>query len=82
MADEQKEHKYKIIINGEETITEQHILTYEAVVQLAFPNSDPETIYSITFEKAKQPHAGDLVAGQQVEIKHGTEFDVTPTGKS
>ena len=73
---------YRIVVNGQpETITSE-ILTYADVVQLAFPNGEANTIYRVTFRKAKHPHEGTLVEGQSVEIKEGTIFDVTPTGKS
>jgi hypothetical protein len=58
------------------------VLSYDEVVRLAFPEPDPQTIYSVSFEKAKHPHEGDLVSGQTVAIKDGTEFDVDDTGRS
>lgn len=57
-------------------------MTYEQVVKVAYPHGEPGTEYTVTFDKAKEPRDGDLVAGQSVEIKEDTEFDVTPTGKS
>ena len=80
-TEDTKEKKYKIIVNGEEKTVETEVLMDEEVVRLAYP--DPgDKIYSVSFEKAKEPKEGELVAGQSVEIKEGTEFDVTPTGKS
>ena len=74
---------YRIVVNGEEKTVKSDVVSYEEVVLLAYPEPPmPNAIYSVTFEKAKEPHAGDLVRGQTVEIKEGTEFDVTPTGKS
>jgi hypothetical protein len=73
---------YQILVNGEHKTVERDVLTYETVVDIAFPGHDPTTIYSVSFERAKEPPEGELVAGQQVTIKNGTEFDVTPTGKS
>jgi hypothetical protein len=75
------EKEYRIFVNGVEKTTRKEVLTYEEVVHFAYP--DPgDKIYSVSFEKAKEPKEGELVAGQSVEIKEGTEFDVTPTGKS
>ncbi len=76
------EKQYHIVVNGEHKTIDTDVLKYEDVVNLAFPGHDPQNIYSVSFEKAKEPHEGDLVAGQQVVIKDGTEFDVTLTGKS
>lgn len=72
---------YNIHVNGQHKTVEQDVLSYEDVVRLAF--SDPgDKIYSVTFEKAEAPKEGELVAGQTVTIKDGTEFDVEPTGRS
>lgn len=79
-AEERK--KYKIFVNGEEAKVESDIVTYAQVVLIAYPQGEPGTEYTVTFDKAKEPRDGDLVAGQSVEIKEDTEFDVTPTGKS
>ena len=74
--------KYRIYVNGVEKIVETKLLSYDDVVGLAFPARTPDTIYSVTFEKAKKPHEGDLVQSQSVEIKDGAEFDVDDTGRS
>ena len=74
--------KYRVYVNGVEKILETKLLTYDVLVALAYPVKTPGTIYSVTFEKAKKPHEGDLVDGQSVEIKDGTEFDVDDTGRS
>lgn len=74
--------KYRIYVNGTEFTVETKLQSYESVVGLAFPVTTPGTIYSVTFEKARKPHEGDLVAGQSAEIKDGTEFDVDDTGRS
>ena len=73
---------YKIIVNGTHTTTDKEVLSFDDVVELAFPQRDPNTIYSVSFEKAKDPKEGDLVSGQSVTIKENTEFDVDDTGKS
>jgi hypothetical protein len=78
---EAKEKEYKITVNGEAKDVDTETLTYEQVVTLAFPNPG-DKIFSVSFEKAKDPHEGELLPGHSVEIKEGTEFDVEPTGKS
>ncbi|QSO53143.1 multiubiquitin domain-containing protein [Alicyclobacillus sp. ALC3] len=80
---EKHDHDYRIIVNGEKKIVESDVISYDAVVLLAYPTPPaPNTIYTVSYEKAKDPHEGELVAGQSVTIKEGTEFDVTPTTKS
>jgi len=79
---ERAHKKYRVYVNGTEKTVETNQLSYDDVVVLAFPERTPGTIYSVTFEKAKKPHEGDLVEGQSVEIKDGTEFDVDDTGRS
>ena len=77
---------YKILVNGTEYAIPTNVVTYDEVVKIAFPNdpTNPDTLYSVTYEHAEsKPHKGTLGRGGQVEAKeHGTEFDVTPTGRS
>lgn len=73
---------FHIIVNGEPKALESKVVTFDEAVRLAFPDPDPNTIYSVTFERAEKPHEGELVKGQEVAVKNGTELDVTPTGKS
>ena len=73
---------YRIQVNGVEKSVDHDVLTYDEVVHLAFPQPNPETIYSVTFEKARDPKEGELVAGESVTIKENTEFDVDDTGRS
>lgn len=78
---ESREKEYHIFVNGVAKTVDHDKLTYEEVVLLAF--ADPgDKIYSVTFEKAKEPHEGELLPGHSVEIEEGTEFDVEPTGRS
>lgn len=78
---EASKKKYNIIVNGQHKTVETEVLSFDDVVRLAYP--DPgDKIYSVSFERAEEPKAGELVSGQSVEIKDGTEFDVEPTGRS
>jgi Multiubiquitin len=73
--------QFNIRVNGQHKTVDHELLTYDEVVHLAF--ADPgNKIYSVSFEKAKAPREGELVEGQSVEIRDGTEFDVDPTGES
>jgi len=74
--------EYKIIVNGVAATVDQEVLSFDDVVNIAFPNRDPNTVYSVSYEKAKDPKEGELLPGQSVTIKENTEFDVDDTGKS
>jgi hypothetical protein len=83
--DEKKEKTYTIIVNLEEKKEARETLAFENVLDIAFPppRTIPDNEYSITFKNAKsEPHSGQLRIGGTVEIKNGTQFDVTPTNKS
>jgi hypothetical protein len=74
-----------IVVNAQEHAVESLIVTYDEVVALAYPTPPaPDTRYTVTYRKAKEPHhEGSLAPGQSVEVKKkGTIFNVTPTSKS
>lgn len=75
-----------IIVNGRErTWPKNQDISFEQVVEIAFPNqpSGPEYSYTVTYSKGddKKPH-GSLVAGESVKAKKGTVFNVTQTNRS
>lgn len=74
----------EIIINGRSRAVSGSQVTFEEVVQLAFPGShDSNTAFSITYRKsASVPSEGELGAGGVVKIKQGTIFNVTRTIQS
>jgi len=75
---------YEITINSRLHVLEDPVITFEQVIQLAFPDEqDPLIIYSMTYRfAASQPSAGDLSPGQSIRIKTGTQINVTPTGRA
>ncbi|MGO4535182.1 multiubiquitin domain-containing protein [Leifsonia sp. 2MCAF36] len=82
---EKKKHDFEIVVNGEQALVAEEVVTFERLVGIAFPTptvNDPT--YTATYRHAKsKPHEGELAAGESVTIKKkGTEFDVYPTGKS
>lgn len=76
------EKNFKITVSGVEKIVDHDVLTYEEVVRLFIAQPVEGTVYAVSFEHAKEPKEGDLVAGQSVTIKQNTEFDVDDTGRS
>jgi hypothetical protein len=77
--------EFAIVINGELAVVPHEEVSWTEVVAIAFPvPPSPDTMFTVTYRKAKGPnHEGILVEGQVVEVrKEGTTFDVHPTGKS
>jgi len=75
---------YEIIVNGRPRTVTGNIVTFDQIVQLAFPGAhDCNTVYDMTYQKADaNPPSGQLGPGGSVKIKKGTVFNVTPTTKS
>ncbi|OMQ93640.1 multiubiquitin domain-containing protein [Burkholderia pseudomallei] len=77
---------YVIVVNSRDEPVPGQKVTFEQVVQLAFPGApvDPKVRYSMTYRNAvSNPHAGELAEGGTVEVKHhGTIFNVTKTVQS
>lgn len=78
--------QYEIILNGTEHTVQTDVLTFDAIVEIAFPGhpTNPDIVFSVTFEHAQsKPHQGTLAAGGSVTVKkRGTIFDVTQTNRS
>jgi hypothetical protein len=84
---EEKVHEktFHIIVNGRPKDVNTEVLSFAAIVALAFPNptANQNTIYTVTFKHADGKRSeGTLVAGETVEIKNGTIFNVTQTNQS
>jgi len=79
MSDKQSE---EIIINGRPRKWEGSTISYEEVVELAFPGQPPDAsrIYTVTYKKGAEQ--GTLVSGQSLSVKPGTIFNVTATNRS
>lgn len=73
---------FRIYVNGVEKTVDHDELTYDEVVHLFIAQPVEGTVYAVSFEHAKEPKEGELVAGQTVKIKQNTEFDVDDTGRS
>ncbi len=76
---------FEIIINSRPRTVNARTVTFEQIVQLAFPGQhDPNVVFSMTYRHAASaPHAGELGAGGSVDVKKkGTVFNVTRTVQS
>jgi len=83
-AEHGKSHEVTIIVNGRERTVEEKDVSFEEVVELAFPGSPtgPNIVYTVAYRKAAGNKSGDLLPGQSVKVKQGTILDVTQTDKS
>lgn len=74
----------EIIVNARKRTVKGDVVSFEEIVQLAFPGShDPDVAFSMTFRHAaSEPHSGELGAGGHVKVKDGTVFNVTKTIRS
>lgn len=74
----------EIIVNARKRTVKGNEVSFEEIVQLAFPGShDPTVAFSMTFRHAaSEPHAGELGPGGHVKVKNGTIFNVTKTIRS
>jgi len=75
-------HPTEIIVNGRPRKWEEATISYEQIVEIAFPGQppDPNRIYTVTYKRGADQ--GTLVAGQSVNVKPGMIFNVTATNRS
>lgn len=75
----------EIRVNGRKRVVDPGLISYDAVVKLAFPDAqpNPDVIYTVGFRHGppSKPE-GSLVAGQSVDVCEGMVFNVTPTNRS
>ncbi len=78
-------HDVTIIVNGQEKVWTEHEISYEQLVDLAYPvpPTGNDIGFEITYFDSEHEHKpGTLVAGQSVKVKKDMVFNVTPTTKS
>jgi len=76
---------FEIIVNSRPRRVNARTVTFEQIVQLAFPGQhEPNVVFSMTYRHAASiPHAGELGAGGSVDVKKKeTVFNVTRTVQS
>lgn len=77
--------QFEIIVNARPRTVAVRTVTFEQIVQLAFPGQhETNVVFSMTYRHAAStPHAGELGAGGSVDVKKkGTVFNVTRTVQS
>ena len=67
-------------LNGKETILPHESISFEELVQLAFPDGTQfvKPGFRIVFSDAVRPIEGDLKAGEELKVKDGTVINVPP----
>jgi hypothetical protein len=75
---------YEIIVNSRPRTVVERKVTFEEIVQLAFPGAPTAGFaFSMTFRHvASLPHQGELADGGFVDVKTGSVFNVTRTVQS
>lgn len=77
---------YDIVLNGTQVSVQEQKLTYELLVQLAYPGDpqgNPDLLYTVTYAYPKgEGHEGSLAAGQHINAKDGLVIYVRKTNRS
>lgn len=76
---------FEIIINGTTNRVPRDEVSFDEIVDLAYPNGGrgPLIKYTVTFfNGAGRPPEGKLTNGQKTKVKDGTVFNVTRTDRS
>ena len=76
---------FDIIVNGAPYTVPSDEVSFDQVVDLAFPHGGrgPLITYTVTFYNgAGRPPEGKLTKGQKAKVKNGTVFNVTRTDRS
>lgn len=76
-----KDKNFTIVVNGTQEVWTDHKITYEQVVQLAFPGSPPDVLFTVSYANP-HGHDGTLAAGQDTPVKDGIIFNVVKTNRS
>lgn len=82
---EDSKTEYSMVVNGSLVVVPHDEVSYDEVTSIAYPVPPaPDTKFHVAYKDAKAPESkGILKKGGVVTIKEdGTEFDVSPTGKS
>ena len=85
MTKPENDKSFNIIVNGRTYPVTNDEVSFDQVVDLAYPNGGrgPLIKYTVNFYNgAGRPPEGKLTDGQQAKVKDGTVFNVTRTDRS
>ncbi|MGC5015762.1 multiubiquitin domain-containing protein [Streptosporangium sp. DT93] len=74
-----------IIVNARPHPWRARSITFEQVVELAYPGQPPtdQDTFTVRYSRGHDGHgAGSLTAGRSVNVKNGMVFDVVRTSRS
>ncbi|MEV4748918.1 multiubiquitin domain-containing protein [Streptosporangium sp. NPDC049248] len=74
-----------IIVNTRSHPWRAKAITFEQVVELAYPGQPPtdQDTFTVRYSRGRDGHgAGSLTAGHSVNVKNGMVFDVVRTSRS
>jgi hypothetical protein len=72
---------FSIVVNGTPEVWTDNHITYEQVVQLAFPTGTSDHLFTVSFANA-HGQDGTLAPGQKTVVKAGISFTVMKTNRS
>jgi hypothetical protein len=72
---------FTIIVNATQEAWTDHHITYEQVVQLAFPGDPADVLFTVSYANLHGKD-GTLAPGQSTEVKDGMIFNVGKTNRS
>lgn len=80
-SDPGNDKTYSIVVNAVRETWSDHRISYEQVVQLAFPGSRSGVLFGVTYAN-EHGHDGSLAPEQVTEVKDGMVFNVVKTNRS
>lgn len=85
MSETALDHEVTIIVNTRPHTWSEKEISYEQVIELAYPGrpvTDQESV-TVRFTRGHDGHgSGTLTAGHDVKVKKGMVFDVVRTSRS
>jgi hypothetical protein len=76
-----QQKSFALVVNGVQEVWPDHRISYEQVVQLAFPGGQGDVLYTVSFANL-HGRDGTLAPGQDTEVKDGMIFNVGKTNRS
>ena len=74
-------HSFEIVVNAEQHPWNQEHITYQQVVELAFPGSAPTIVFTVSYAVPHGPE-GTLTVGQEARTHNHMVFNVIKTNRS
>lgn len=76
-----QDKSFNIVVNGTAEVWTDNHITYEQIVQLAYPGVIGDHLFTVSFA---DPHGrdGTLAPGQKTVVKDGMSFNVVKTNRS